>query len=313
MKHARKMCIFLMACMICMGAVIVGTPKDVQARKMVKGVYWLNNTYYEGDAKLNHDSYSGADVTGDGKKDNVETIRTSNTLVLYVNGIAVKKWNTKTTYVDLSDIEIVTLKNKKSYLSICEFRGRAKGKTICRLYQVRKGKLVTAFDFEKIFDKKLLTGNDFIYRLHDYDEKDSDDSFQTLRVSKNTLYVDLFITTKSLGQITIRNLRITYSKGKLRLGSGSYKAELAHWSWADNDWIKYYTAAKRIQTVKSPGSSKKGIVLKKNMQFNLKKISFYDKNIYAQVKTKNNKTGWIKLSTSGTSLVKKRSTIDYRG
>lgn len=305
--------------MICMGAVIVGTPKDVQARKMVKGVYWLNNTYYEGDAKLNHDSYSGADVTGDGKKDNVETIRTSNTLVLYVNGIAVKKWNTKTTFIDWSDIEIVTLKNKKSYLSICELRGSeiygsvAKGKTICRLYQVRKGKLVTAFDFEKIFNNRLLTGNDFIYRLRDYDEKDSDDSFRPLRVSKNTLYVDLFITTKSFGQITIRNLKITYSTGKLQLGSGNYKAELARWRWQDNGWMKYYTAAKRIQTVKSPGSYKKGIVLKKNMQFNLKKVSFYGKNIYAQVKTKNNKTGWIKLSTSGTSLVKKRSTIDYRG
>lgn len=323
MKFVKKS-IFLFMCIVCIGITLMGTTRDVNAHdgKMFKGVYCLNLHYYAGydDGKdENYDRFDKADVTDDGKKDIVETICTEKTCLLYVNGTLVKMWNRKKTHMDISDVGIITLANKKSFLFICEFqhKGRtatvSKGTTICRLYQVKNGKLVTKFDFEKMFDCKLLSGNDFIFYLGDYDEKDSDDSFLPNKVNKNTFYVDLFITTKSFGQMSVKNLKISYIKGKMQLVEGNYKARLAEWSWDDDEKIKYYSLAEKVQTVKSPGSSKKSAVLKKGTQFKLQKVSFKGKNIYAQVKTKNNKTYWIKLSTSNSSMVKKRSTIDYRG
>ncbi|MCI5590480.1 MAG: hypothetical protein MR394_08420, partial [Coprococcus comes] len=67
-----------------------------------------------------------------------------------------------------------------------------------------------------------------------------------------------------------------------------------------------FTAAQKIQTYKSAGSSKKAFVIKKNSKFAVKKLAIVKKNIYVQVKV-GSKTGWIKLNTSNKKMVKHTS------
>ena len=75
-------------------------------------------------------------------------------------------------------------------------------------------------------------------------------------------------------------------------------------SYSDSeDFTRTFTAAQKIQTYKSAGSSKKAFVIKKNSKFAVKKLAIVKKNIYVQVKA-GSKTGWIKLNTSNKKMVK---------
>ena len=92
-------------------------------------------------------------------------------------------------------------------------------------------------------------------------------------------------------------LPLSYSGKKFTLKSTAVSAGVGIIPSDSEDFTRTFTAAQKIQTYKSAGSSKKAFVIKKNSKFAVKKLAIVKKNIYVQVKA-GSKTGWIKLNTS---------------
>lgn len=249
---------------------------------------------------IGEDTYSKADITGDGKKDTVKKTTWQSGgkwyAALYVNGKKIKTWNTT-----LPGINIVTVK-KVSYLEIST--EVSMGKTSCGLYQVKKGKLKKILDYSSLVNKKLLINNKFIYTGYAWD------MMWVESVKGNTLTVNYSLGTKSLGQIKIRGLKMTYKSGKFTLSS---KAANASASIMGENGLTTgtFTAKKKITVYKSAGSSKKSFTLKKNKKFTITKAVIKKKNIYVKVKTSAGKTGWLTLSTSSTPYVKARAIVIF--
>lgn len=195
---------------------------------------------------------------------------------------------------------MVKLSNKKAYIEITTENFKT-SKTFGNLYQVKKGKLQKALDYEKLVSNKLLSKNDFVYTDGVWD------MIRATKASKNTIGLTASLGTKGLGQIKASNLKLKYSNGKLVLlkNAGKASTEII----TDEGMSDTFTAAQNIQTVKAAGSSKKGITISKKSNFTITKISIVQKKIYVQAKTKSGKTGWIKLSTSKKPLVKKTGEV----
>lgn len=285
------------AACLCVTAVTASTA--YAATKDGNGVYSLST--YESD------SYSKADVTGDGRPDKIETVVTGTNenrkAALKVNGKQLKTWtiSKNNNSIILPSVHVVVISKKAAYLEITTEDYRSY-KTACALYQVKKGKLRTVFDYKKIVNNKLLLDNDFVNKGYGYD------MVTAAKVSKNTIHLNVSLGTKSLGHIRTEGLKLKYSKGKLTLQKDAGK--VAKVSIIDDRGnSKVFTAAKKIQTVKAAGSSKKGIVIPKKTKFTAKKLAIADKNIYVQVQTTAGKTGWISLSASAKPLVTTRSIV----
>lgn len=285
------------AACLCMTAVTANA--TYAATKSGNGVYSLST--YE------NDSYDRADVTGDGRPDKIETAVTETNgtkkAALKVNGKQLKTWtlSKNNATVILPSVSVVVLSKKAAYLEIATEDYRS-NKTACALYQVKNGKLRAAFDYEKMINGKLLLDNDFVYKGYGYDMA------AAAKVSKNTIHLNVSLGTKSLGQIRTEGLKLKYSGGKLTLQKDAGKIANVNIE-SDRGISRTFTAARKIQTVKTAGSSKKGIVLPKKTKFTAKKLAVIGKNIYVQVQTTAGKTGWISLSTSDRPLVTARSIV----
>ncbi len=285
------------AACLCMTAVTANA--TYAATKSGNGVYSLST--YE------NDSYDRADVTGDGRPDKIETAVTETNgtkkAALKVNGKQLKTWtlSKNNATVILPSVSVVVLSKKAAYLEIATEDYRS-NKTACALYQVKNGKLRAAFDYEKMINGKLLLDNDFVYKGYGYDMATA------AKVSKNTIHLNVSLGTKSLGQIRTEGLKLKYSGGKLTLQKDAGKIANVNIE-SDRGISRTFTAARKIQTVKTAGSSKKGIVLPKKTKFTAKKLAVIGKNIYVQVQTTAGKTGWISLSTSDRPLVTARSIV----
>lgn len=282
---------------LCVTAATAGN--TYAATKIGNGVYSLSA--YE------NDSYAKADVTGDGKADKIETVVTekngSKKTALKVNGKQMKSWTIQknNATVIVPSVSVVTLSKKVAYLEIATEDYRSY-KTACALYQVKKGKLRIAFDYEKMLNNKLLLDNDFVNKGYGYDMASA------AKASKNAIWLNVSLGTKSLGQMRTEGLKLKYSGGKLTLQKDAGK--VAAVNVMDNRGnSEIFTAAKKIQTVKAAGSAKKGIVIPQKTKFTAKKLVIAGKNIYVQVRTTAGKTGWINLSASDKPLVTVRSIV----
>lgn len=293
----KKTCLVVLFCVLFLGAVAAAADPALAATKTGNGVYSISTS--------ESDSYTGADITNDGKKDKIETVVTEEKITLKVNGKTMRTWKIKDTNVYPS-FQVVVLSKKTAFLEICvEDIGAEKNS--CALYQVKKGKLSTVLNYKNLVNNKLLYGNSFVGSGTYYD------TMYATKVSGNKIYLHAMLGTKSLGQISMDDLQLKYSKGKFTLLKNAgpiYRAFIYDEQYLDNpafpDFnMNYFTAAEEIQTVKAAGSSEKGIVVAQNAAFTVEKLAVVKKNIYVQAKTLDGETGWIKLSTSDTPFVTK--------
>ena len=255
-----------------------------QAATLKKGIVEFSSDNFA-------DSYEGADVTGDGKKDLVEWIWSEDysQRTLKVNNKIVKIWKGS------AWANIVQFK-KKSYLAIgTEI---SEGKTTWGLYQVKKGKLSCVYKGQKALDKKILEKSAFCYYGTCYD------MFDPVKVVGNTLYFDLSVGTKSLGQLKVRGLKLVLKKGKFTLDKAAGKASATVLSdgWEPLD----FEAKKSFKVYKKAGSSKKAGTVKKNAKFTISKAAIIKKQLYVRVKADKTK-GWVKLTEK--TLVKHKGVL----
>lgn len=301
-KHMKKVKLFLIAGVVFAGITAASAQGNVMAaEKTGNGIYQLETSFYE--KPKTTDSYDKADVTGDKKKDTIETELSGEILSLKVNGKAVKKWDKTKVW---PYIYVITLSNKKSYLGITsEANGGTLPATTAGLFEIKNGKLKSVLDFSKAINKKQLAEEKFVSMGYGFD------MVYFKKVSNNTLYIDFSIGTKSLGQLKqIRNLKVAYKKGKMILQDGAGSVQYSIIPDTENTpFTSFFVAAQQLQIVKKPGTSQKAFTIDKDTSFSVQKAGIYNKDIYVQVKTENGKTGWLKLSTSKKQLVKTASTV----
>lgn len=280
-------------------AFCVAAPQQAQAvsYKVGKGVHelsWDSSFYESGSPSV--ETYKKADVTGDKKKDKVQLVAKKTGKIGYrygiasmqikVNGKVVKTYKGNKGY-SLNYVDIITLKNKKSYLWISEY---SDSKERDALYQVKKGKL-----------KKIASVNSFLKAKNTKYE-----GCGPVKVKGNTIYCHAGLTTKALGWMETKNtssgyMKLAYSKGKFKLKSSSMAVEEPKcgeiWDETADDEVRinYYTAKKTINAKKSISSSKTAVTIKKGQTFTVTKMTVAKKSLYTKVKTSNGKTGWVKL------------------
>ena len=243
--------------------------------------------------ETNADSYEGADVTGDGKKDLVEWIQSEDysSYTLKINGETIKIWNQN------AWANIVLIKNK-GYLAIgTEI---ADGKTTWGLYKVDKGQLSCVYKGQNAIDKKILAKSGFCYYADGYD------MFTPIKVSGNVLYADLMVATKSLGQIKVKGLKLVLKNGKFTLDKAAGKASARLLIKNKGPKEAGFKAKKSFKVYKKAGSSKKVGTVKKKAEFSISKAAIIKKQLYVYVKAGKTK-GWVKLTKK--TMVKQKGAL----
>lgn len=282
MKIFKKLSMCILSGLLCFG---IGATTQA-ATKLDNGVYELNT---RADGSAEKDTLTSVDITGNGKKDKIETETTNVEIELKVNGKIVGMYLTGNT-----NIHVVTL-SKKSFFEITTHE---KGDKInCGLYTMKKNKLTRVLDYKKLVNLKQYVKNNFITSNNCWG------GFEATKVKGNTIYLRGWFGTKSLGQVNAFNLPLTYSGNKFTLKKTAVNAGSGLIFDNSGNFSRTFTAAKKIQAYKSAGSSRKAFAIQKNGKFTVNKLAIVKKNIYVQVKS-GNKTGWIKMSTSSKRLVK---------
>lgn len=285
MKAFKKLSMCILSGLLCFG---IGATTQA-ADKLDNGVYSLNTWTDEGTTT---DTLASVDITGDGKADKIETLTTDVEVELKVNDKIVGMYLSGNV-----NIQVITL-SKKSFFEITTYE---KNNTIkCGLYEMKKGKLTRALDYKKLVNMKQYVKNNFIT------SNDCWGGFQALKTKGNTIYLRGWFGTKSLGQVNAFYLPLSYSGKNFKLKTTAVNAQNGLVFSSNGEFSSILTAAKKIQTYKSAGSSKKAFAIAKNAKFEVKKLAIVKKNIYVKVKS-GNKTGWTKLSTSGKAFVKNRA------
>ena len=283
MKVFKKLSMCILSGLLCLG---IGATTQA-ATKTGTNVYEMNT--WAG-SSVTKDRLTSVDITGNGKKDKIETETTRVEIELKVNGKIVGMYLTGKT-----NIQVVKL-SKKSFFEITTYE---KGNKInCGLYEMKKNKLTRVLDYKKLVNLKQYVKNNFITSNGCWG------GFQATKAKGNTIYLRGWFGTKNLGQINAFNMPLSYSGKNFTLKSTAATAEpgalFEGKNWA---FTKNFTAAQNIQTYKAAASSKKAFVIKKNAKFAVKKLAVVKKNFYVQVKS-GSKTGWIKLNTSSKKMVK---------
>lgn len=281
MRMLKKLSVCILAGLCCLG---IGVTTQA-AEKIGNGVYALQtNAFDESFAK---DSYSAADITNDGKKDKIETECTRDEIDLKVNGQIVRSW-----LAGEVNVRVVKL-SKKAFLEITTYENN--NKVTNGLYQIKNNKLTRVFDYKKLINLKQYVSNDFTtYTYYD--------TFESMKVSGNTIYLKGSMGTKSLGQIYANGLQLVFDGKTFALKKSAAPAEVSA-IYYEKGFSSTFVSAQKIQAYKAAASSGKAFVIAKNTKFNIKKLAVVKKNIYVQIRTSAGKTGWIQLSTSDKRLV----------
>lgn len=281
MRTLKKLSICILSGLLCFG---IGASTQA-AEKVGNGVYELST--FSPESGVETDSISSIDITGDGKKDKIETNITTSKVTLKVNNKIVGRYPT-----DNSNIRIVNL-SKKAFFEITTY---GKNNTInCGLYEVKKNKLSRVFDYKKLINLKQCNNNNF------GNNNGLWTCFEAAKVKGNTLYLRGHFGTKNLGQINAGFLPLSYSGKNFTVKSSTLSANAGY--IPVEGFTNSFTAAQKIQTYKEAGSSKKAFTISKKAKFAVKKLAIIKKNLYIQVSC-GKKTGWINLNTSNKKIVK---------
>lgn len=285
MKVLKRLSVCILSGLLCFGSGVT----TQAATKVGSNVYELNTW---ADTTVETDTLTSVDITGDGKKDKIETETTSVEVELKVNDEIVAMYLTHSV-----NIQVVKL-STKSFFEITTYE---KDNTINGgLYEMKGNKLTCVLDYKKLVNLKQYVKNNFITSNGCWG------GFQATKASGNTIYLRGWFGSKSLGQVNAFNMPLSYSgKGfTLKSSAASAKTGLIY---SDNTGSYTSTtpfiAAQKIQTYKAAGSPTKAFVIKKNAKFAVKNLAVVNKNIYVKVKS-GSKTGWIKLGTSNKRIVK---------
>ena len=283
MKVFKKLSMCILSGLLCLG---LGVTTQAYT-KAGNNVYEMNT---RSDGAFQKDTLTSIDITGNGKKDKIETETTRAEIELKVNGKIVGMYLTGKT-----NIQVIKL-SKKSFFEITTYE---KGNKInCGLYEMKKNKLTRVLDYKKLANLKQYVKNNFITSNGCWG------GFQAMKASGNTIYLRGWFGTKNLGQVNAFYMPLSYSGKKFALKSTAATADAGYIPPSKNEsFTRSFTAAQKIQTYKAAGSSRKAFAIKKNARFSVKKLAIVKKNIYVQVKS-GSKTGWIKLNTSGKRIVK---------
>ncbi|MBC8571870.1 hypothetical protein [Jingyaoa shaoxingensis] len=283
MKVFKKLSMCILSGLLCLG---IGATTQA-ATKTGTNVYEMNT--WAG-SSVTKDRLTSVDITGNGKKDKIETETTRVEIELKVNGKIVGMYLTGET-----NIQVVKL-SKKSFFEITTYE---KGNKInCGLYEMKKNKLTRVLDYKKLVNLKQYVKNNFITSNGCWG------GFQATKAKGNTIYLRGWFGTKNLGQVNAFNMPLSYSGKNFTLKSTAATADAGMIPPSKNEsFTRSFTAAQKIQTYKAAGSSKKSFTIKKNAKFSVKKLAVVKKNLYVQVKS-GRKTGWIRLNTSSKKMVK---------
>jgi len=253
----------------------------VQAASISGGIVYFDHRQ--------NDKYTKADVTGDGKADTIVTKVTSTKTALYVNGTAVKAWKTSDT---LPTIKILRYSDGKAYLEITT-ENYAKGLTSGGIFKVTDGALKCVFNYNSQVKTTLLEGDGFITN------GDAFDMLTATKLKNDVLYLRAYLGTKSLGEIKVDNLRVTYANGKFTLAKnpGTLKFTIVNTSTGE---LKTYMRARKELTVykKAASSVAAAFTIAKGAKFTPLKASIIDRYIYVYIKDANGNYGWIKPGAS---------------
>lgn len=286
MKALKKLSICILSGLLCFG---IGASTQA-AEKIGNGVYRFDTSSPE--QGVNTDSMNSFDITGDGKKDKIETKSASNKVVVKVNN------KTVGSYLNGPGIYVVKL-SKKAFLQITTYEKNHTAS--CGLYELKGNKLSRVLDYKKLVNLKQYAKNTF-YITNGYWSE-----FEATKTKGNTIYLQGYFGTKNLGQVNAENLQLSYSGKNFTLKSTAASASaFGIYDPKTNFFTNQFTASQKIQTYKAAGSSRKAFTISKNAKFEVKKLAIVKKNIYVQVKS-GKKTGWIRLNTSSKKMVKQIS------
>lgn len=308
----------LLACMVCMLMAVVA-PQTAHAdgaatavEKVGKGVYSLN--IYSGYQETQTYTYKKADVTGDKKKDKIQTVIkskategedgqggwTPQSCTLKVNGKKVKKINVSSK--SFTEVYIVTMKDSRSYLWFSTFSYVKGKKSNDVIYKVKGKKLKKVFDFSKIVNNKILIPYGLGLKATGATGEFEGNDMEPMKVKGSTLCVRAELNTKALGYMTPAKtsscLKLTYSKGKFKVSTKAVAVE-ATLNYIEDGGKQIISdelnASTTIKTVKKIGSKKAGVTIQKNDILRVNKFAIVKKALYVQIADYNGKTGWVKL------------------
>ena len=279
-------------CRILVVVMIIGLigAVPVQAASISGGIVSL-------DTRKN-DKFTKADVTGDGKADTVSTKVTSTKIILYVNGTAVKTWKTS---VAAPTIKILRYSDGKAYIELTT-ENFTKQLTSGGIYKVADGALKCVFSYNSQVKTALLAGDACVTNA------DAFDMLHATKLKNDVLYIEAYLGTKSLGQIKVSNLKISYANGKFSMAKnpGILSFKIID---RTNGTLKTVMQAKKELTVykKAASAVKASFSIAKGAKFTPLKASIISRSIYVYIKDAKGNYGWIKLGT--TQLVREKGEL----
>ncbi len=301
---------------LCVGFMV--KPAEVSAAEKFGTNVWGMNTYSD------DDKYS-ADLDKDKKTDKVETVikTKTNTIVdedgfeyneteyistvLKINGKQFFKW----TVADgkYGEVYIMKMDDGKYYLSIVTTTSSEdtfNQKYTGGIYKYSKDTLTKVFSYDDMITKSLLIKDKFGFTYNN-DAGNGTTEFYPEKSSKGTVYYGGCIFTKALGNVSIHNLKVTYSKGKFSTSTAAASATVRNMTSSGKVDLNS-TAKVAIKAKKSVGSTKTKFTIKAGKKFKVTNLVIKKKALWVKVKY-GSKTGYVKLGKS--KLVKAFGVLIY--
>jgi hypothetical protein len=218
-------------------------------------------------------TYKKYDITGDGKVDKIQINQGKKEYDFYhkisINVNGKKVYEKSRIYYDELRAELYTLKNKQVIVYLFAVSENGCG-PVCGLFIYQGNKLKQLVDFT------------------DFYAYGAGDSGSVIKVSGNSLDVDLYSMTWSMGYVDF-SYRFTYKNGKMVRTSKT--AKIIRSSAGDSStWL---TPLWNIQLYKGATSNSKAFVLKKGTKVQVKSCYIDGKKIRFYAKLKNGKSGWF--------------------
>lgn len=235
-------------------------------------------------------TYSSYDLTGNGKKDEIE-IKTEKNDYGYLNKVFVVingKRKVSFTHETVGDglfvsAKLFTLKNKKSFLYL-KIGDIDEVTYFCGIYQYKSGKL-----------EQVIDGRNFLGKAGKYGTKYGSYAI-VKKVQGNMLVVDFYMNSYTLGPSYYR-YQFIYKNGTLKcknlqsvnINNSSYKITTMSGSKSK------VTVAEKIKVYTKPDGKKVSYILKKGEKVKLLAAYIKSEKFFLKIKSlKKGKIGWIK-------------------
>lgn len=215
-------------------------------------------------------TYNSFELTGDKKKDSIRFTAQGNSAIIYINGKKTYTYSSKRPDDRLPDygLEIITLKNGKSFMLIASYGLDNPMSDVNILLQYKNGKIVKIVEFPSIM-RKYCSGC--------YFTRPSD-----ILVSGNTVTFKIYSMNWTIGGRSF-NFNYTYKNKTLSRSSNTGRIV-----------SRKYTAAKKITAFKAVSSKSKAFSINVGDKVTISKYYLKNGKLWFQMKNRKGKYGWIK-------------------